>query len=176
VKVVIFMTAAWHAQRNACKPFFSRHAPRYALENGRAVYKGPCADGADLLLREWLENSAAYRVLVEPSLQKVTPPDVDLYIETLCAAIILAEEKYKAPVLIPYINSDAYLKGTGFTDQAIVERLQRAGAIVMRIDDEPSLRIAGDGHPTPAANRMRAEMFKTYLERNTTGALASGLE
>ncbi|MDQ6701605.1 MAG: SGNH/GDSL hydrolase family protein, partial [Pseudomonadota bacterium] len=39
-RLFIFMTAAWHAERAACKPFWAVDGPRYALENGQVVLKG----------------------------------------------------------------------------------------------------------------------------------------
>lgn len=84
-KLFIFLTAAWHAERTACKHRFSAYAPHYAIENGRVVFQGPCNEGWSLWLREWAENSAAYRWVVEPFWHKVTHEDVELYIRVMLA-------------------------------------------------------------------------------------------
>ncbi|MGH6823697.1 MAG: SGNH/GDSL hydrolase family protein, partial [Methylocella sp.] len=79
-RLFIFMTAAWHAERTACKASWTPHAPRYALENGQIVFKGPCNVGPSMWLREWLESTASYGFFIEPYLQKITHEDVELYI------------------------------------------------------------------------------------------------
>jgi hypothetical protein len=37
------------------------------------------------------------------------------------------------------------------------------------------LRIEGDGHPTPLANRLRASIIKDYIENRMPGILVAGL-
>lgn len=182
-RLFIFMTAAWHAERSTCRPFWMRYAPRYDLEGDGVAFKGECEEGAQLRLREWIENSAAYRYFIEPQSQKLSHDDVELYIRTLVAAVGLAKEKYGVRTLIPYIPVTAdYLHRTGFTDAMIVERLRQGGAIVLDVSLEKEeaegalMRIPGDGHPTPLANRLRALILKAYLEQHTSGILVSGLE
>jgi hypothetical protein len=36
------------------------------------------------------------------------------------------------------------------------------------------LRIEGDGHPTPLANRLRASIIKDYIENRMPGILVAG--
>jgi len=180
-RLFIFMTMPEHAERTACKPFWVRWGPRYALENGRVALKGACYDGLSLRVREWLEDMASYRLFIEPYLQKATHEDVELYIRILLAAVNLAKEKYGVATLIPYIPDHGYLEGTGFSDDEIVQRLQDGGATVVDVSlakEEAAgakLTIEGEPHPTPLANRLKASIIKDYIENYMPGILVAGL-
>ncbi len=182
-QLFVFLTAAWHAERTSCKAFWTPYAPRYALENGVVVYKGQCNEGANLHLREWLEGSAAYRMLIEPYRHQVNHGDVEVYVSVLEAAVKMAKDKYGVRTLIPFLRvPPEYLRASGFSDDGIMTRLRNAGAIVI----DASLRkeqqagavigIPGDGHPSPYANRVRAEMIKNYISENMSNVLVSGLK
>lgn len=178
-RLFIFMTFTGHAERTACKPFWVRRGPRYALENGLVALKGACYEGLSLRVREWLENTASYRLFIEPYLQKVTHEDVELYVRILLAAVNLAKEKYGVVTLIPYIPEGSYLEGIGFSNDEIVQRLRDGGAMVVDVslakEEAPgTLIIKGDGHPTPLANRLRASMLKDYIEDRMPGILVAG--
>lgn len=182
-KLFVFMTAAWHAERTACKASWMMHAPRYELDKDSIRFVGSCYQGPSLWMREWIENSAAYRQFVEPYRHKVGRDDVELYVRVLLAAVTLAREKYGVPTLIPYLHVwEPYLAGTGFTNDLIVQRLRDGGAIVVdaSLSQEEAagavISIPGDGHPTPLANRARASLLKTYLEQHMSGVLVSSLK
>jgi hypothetical protein len=180
-RLFIFMTMAEHAERTACKPVWARLGPRYALENGRVALKGTCYEGLRARVREWLENMASYRLFFEPYLQKVTHEDVELYVRILLASVSLAKEKYGVATLILYIPADGYLNGTGFSDDEIIERLRDGGATVVDVSlakDEAAgakLRIEGEGHPMPLANRLRASLLEEYIETRMPGILVAGV-
>ena len=112
-RLFIFMTAAWHSERAACKPFWVRWGPRYALENGQVVLKGACYDGLSLWVREWLENMASYRLFIEPYLLKITHEDVELYIRILLASVSLAKEKYGVANSHPLYPDSRLSRGNG---------------------------------------------------------------
>jgi hypothetical protein len=180
-RLFIFMTASWHAERTACKAYWDgSSAPRYALENNQIVFKGECNKRQFPWLREWLENTASYRSIIKPYLQKATHEDVELYIRILLAAVNLAKEKYGVATLVPYLTNPGYLKGTGFSDDEIVQRLRDGGAMVVDVSlakEEAAgakLRIEGDGHPTPLANRLRASIIKDYIDNRMPGILVAG--
>jgi hypothetical protein len=180
-RLFIFMTTAEHAERTACKAFWVRHGPRYALENGQVALKGVCyEEGLSLRVREWLEDMASYRLFISPYLRKTTQEDVELYVRILLAAVNLAKQKYGAATLIPYRRVAYYLKGTGFSDDEIVRRLRDGGVMVVDVSlakEEAAgakLRIKGDGHPTPLANRLRASTIKDYIEIHMPGILVPG--
>jgi len=180
-RLFIFMTGAGHAERTACKPFWVRWGPRYALENGQVALKGACYEGLSLRVREWLEDMASYRLFIEPYFQKVTHEDLELYVRILLAAVALAKENYGVATLIPYLPAGAnYLKETGFSDDEIVQRLRDGGAMVVDVSlakekaAGAKLHIEGDGHPTPLANRLRASVIKDYIENRMPGILVAG--
>jgi hypothetical protein len=181
-RLFVFLTAVWHAERTSCKSYFSRHAPRYTLENGQLVLKGACREGFNLRLQEWLWNSAAYRMFIDPYERRVTHDDAELYVRMMLAAIDLAKKKYGVPAIVLYLKaSPGYLRGTGFSEDMIMQRLKDGGAIVIdaSLDKEEAagatISIPGDGHPTALANRLRAGILKNYLEQNMSGMLVSGL-
>jgi hypothetical protein len=176
-RLFIFLTAIWHAERTACKAFWAPYAPLYSLENDQIVFKGACNEGPSLWLREWLENMASYRLLVEPIRHSLSHDDVDLYIRILLAAVSLAKEKYGVATLIPYIAVPVW----GSTNDEIVQRLRNGGAMVVDASlakEEASgalISIKGDGHPTPLANRLRATIVKDYIETHVPEILVAGV-
>jgi hypothetical protein len=181
-RLFIFLTVAeWHVERAACKAYWAPHAPRYVLENGQIIFKGACNEGPSLGLREWLENMASYRLLIEPFRHKLSHDDVDLYIRILLAAVNLAKEKYGVATLIPYIAAPGYLKGTALSDEDIVRRPRDGRAMLVDVslakDDDCThgLCIKGDGHPTPLANRLRATIIKDYIETHVPEILVAGV-
>lgn len=171
-KVFIFLTAAWHAERTACKAYWTAPAPLYSLDDkGQIVFKGACnAEGPSLWFRQWRENSAAYRLVIEPYRHVLSHDDVELYVRILETAIRLAKTKYGVPTLIPYLRvPPEYLRATGFTDDMIMQRLENAGAYVIDVslrDEEARgevISIKGDGHPTPFAHKLRAHLLINFL-------------
>jgi hypothetical protein len=178
-KLFVFLTAVWHAQRTACKSSWTARAPRYALEDGKLVYVGQCVpSGPGLWLHEWLLNTALYREFVVPYRAQLTHEDVELYIRILSAAVELAKTKYNASTAILYVRSDdKFFRGPGFSDDEIMRRLSAAGAIVIDASlqkerhEGSQINIAGNGHPTPFANELRASMLKTYLAGHAPGIL-----
>jgi hypothetical protein len=182
-KLFVFLTAPWHAERTSCKAYWTAHAPLYAIEDDRVVFKGECNEGASLLWREWLNNSALYRYFAEPWRHRVSHNDVDLYVSVIEAAVKMAKEKYGVPTVIPYLSQPKeYLAGTGFTDESIMQRLRDAGAIVIESSlkkDEAAgqqISIRIDGHPTPLANRLRAAQIKGAIDEKLPGVLLADVK
>jgi hypothetical protein len=183
-RLFIFATAAWHVDRSACKPYWMRFAPRYKIENGQPILKGACYEEFGRL-KEWLQSSAAYRWLIDLYWAGASRDDVELYLQVILSAINFAKAKYDAAVIVLYLESNQkdkpYLRGTGFTTEAIIQRLRDGGAAVIDASLEKeqaagmAVSIPGDGHPTGLANRLRASILKKYLERNMPEALASTL-
>jgi hypothetical protein len=182
-RLFVFMTFAVHADRTACKPNWLRRGPHYVIENGRIAFKGPCFEGPSLWLREFLENMAPYRYFIEPYRQRIGHDDIELYVQTVIAAVQLAKEKYGVSTLIPYIRrSDNYLSGTDFSDDSVIARLREGGAIIIDVSlaEEQAqgavISIQGDGHPTPFANRARAKMLENFISRQMPGILDAALQ
>jgi hypothetical protein len=182
-KLFVFLTLAWHAERTSCKAYWTAHAPRYALENGAPVFKGRCYEGWRLAAQQALLQTAAYRYFIEPYLGRITHQDVELYIRELNAAVALGKAKYHVETLVPYVRSSPEaLPGTGFTNEAIMQRLREGGAIMIDASlqketaEGAPVEIPGDGHPTAYANRLRAELIMSYIAQHMSGILLSQLE
>ncbi len=181
-RLFVFVTSPWHAERTSCKASWVLNAPRYELDNDKVTFKGPCYEGTALQLREFLWNTAAYRVVVDPFRRQSSHDEIETYIRILLASVDLAKQKYGVPTLIPFLQTpDGYLRGTGFTNEAIMDRLRQGGAAVIDVSllkEEAGgamISIPGDGHPTPLANQMRAAMLKDYIEQHMAGVLYSQL-
>jgi lysophospholipase L1-like esterase len=177
-RLFVFLTVPWHAERTSCKASWVVDAPRYVVEGGRITFKGACFEGAALQLQQFVWNSAAYRMIFDPNREKPSHDDIELYIRVVLAAVDLAKAKYGVPTLVPFLQSaDAYLRGTGFTNAMIIDRLRQGGADVIDVSlakeeaEGMKISIPGDGHPTAAANALRAEMLKAYIERHMARAL-----
>ena len=173
-KVFVFQTSAWHAERSSCVADFSIRAPRYVLKGDDPVFTGPCTEGLDRKLHEFLGNSATFRFLLEPLRGAIGGKDIDLYIAEVRQAAALARAKYGAPTVVLYDPADpAYMKSIGTTNDAIEARFRAAGLLVVDGTLEPAdfpagtaLSIHGDGHPTGIANRARARRLYDFLKKN----------
>jgi hypothetical protein len=179
VRLIVVMTAPWHAERTACKPTFTLHGPRYRLHGDSLEYLGACSEGLTLALREWFQNTALYRTAIEPYLQRIDHDDVELYIRVVLAIVDLAKRKHGVATLVPYLPvGDEYLRGSGFTDASIVERFRAGGASVIDVSLAKEraagalLEIPGDGHPTASAHAARAQSIKAFVAAEMPDLLA----
>jgi hypothetical protein len=178
LRLIIYTTAPWHAERIACKPAYTLPGPRYELVNGKAIFKGACASGLNLKLRLWLSNTAIYRTFIERAANRVTHEDIELYIAAVLDAIAIGQEKYHAPTLLLFLPFEQnYLAHTGFTNAEIISRFQARGVKMLDVallnwKDQASLRIKGDGHPTPLAHRARAALLNQFLVENMPQVLS----
>ena len=120
-----------------------------------------------LIGRLFTENM--YSVYLQPLLLGAEPAKLELYIAILARAGELAREKYGVPTAIVYLPYEGYLRGSGHTDQQIMQRLREGGLVVIDGSLDPGafpgqpLTIPGDGHPTGVANRARAELVRKAL-------------
>lgn len=187
LRLVVFQTAPWHAERTSCTADFVADAPRYRLDDGVPVFDGACAGGIWKLVHHQFEKSAAFRVFLQPALASgIGRADVELYVAVVARAVALARERYGAPTLILYLAyDDAYLKSSGFSNEDIVTRLRAAGADVVdatlaapdgtplkRYDRPSPYIIAGDGHPTALAQDERAQILVRHLRSTMPDLLA----
>lgn len=177
-KIFIFETAAWHAERAACRPGFMARAPRYELRDGEPVFVGACGEGINQVFREVVLGSKTYHRLLEPIFDAARPQDVEIYVAELRRSAELAKQKYGARLIALYISeSDRYLAPTGFTDAQIKNKLRQSGVEVVDATLDPRnfppgtlFKIPGDGHPTAIANRARAQILENYLSEVKTTA------
>ena len=169
--VFVFLTSSFHAKRTACKESWTNYAPRFTLIDDKVVHQGACFSGFALGFHEFLENSALYQLTAQPFLTKLTRADIDLYIRILADAVRLSRERYGVETLVPYVQAGSdYLAGTGYTEGEIMDALRARGVRVvdMTLHDDVAkglnYSIHGDGHPTAAANVVRARMIADALK------------
>lgn len=180
VRLFVYETAAWHAERASCTAGFMLRAPRYEMVDGRSTYRGACYQHWTTMLKELFANTALYHAFFEPALGGPTRADIDLYIGIFARAAELAREKYGAPTLIIYMRTDErYLRRSGYTDTEIMQHMRDAGLDVIDSSLDPAafpgkaLTIPGDGHSTAIANAARAAMANAYIERKRPDLLAA---
>ena len=173
-RVIVYLTAPWHAERSACLRGFMLRAPRYALVAGKPQFEGTCGELWSNRLRALLSITAVTGHFVEPSLGRADREAIDLYVAILVRAGKFGREKYGARAVILYLRDPAYLRHTGYTDEQIMQRLRDGGLTVIdatldqaKFPGQP-LYIPGDGHPTGTANRARAELLARDLGDLTT--------
>lgn len=179
-RLFVYQTAPWHAERSACLSGFAWRAPRYELKDGMPVFEGSCSGRWSTTLKELFANTAAYRIFLEPLTAGVGRSEMDLYIAILKRAGEIAKEKYGASTLILYVPmTKAYLQRSGYSDEDVMEQLRAGGLNVIDARLDPNafpgvpLSIPGDGHPTGAANRLRAEMVKAFLNQSAASTQMS---
>jgi hypothetical protein len=165
----VIQTAAWHAERAACRPEYVWRTPRYALRDGEAVFQGRCAEGFKLWGLRKLNESSLYRRVIQPLLTD-RQRDLDLYLAELGESLRIATSKYGAQMMFLYYRSESdQFVGTTYTDERIIKALRQSGAIVLDLarteEGVGSLAIPGDGHPTAKAHRLRASLIRDEVAK-----------
>jgi hypothetical protein len=169
-RLIVYLTAPWHAERSACLRGFMFEAPRYELLDGKPHFAGICGDTWSSRLRALLSLNSVTSTFVEPLLGHAGPAAVDLYIAILARAGELAREKYGAGTVILYLRDPSYSRQAGSSDAEIMQKLRDRGLRVIDATLDSAafpgkpLYIPGDGHPTGVANRARAELLRTHLD------------
>lgn len=174
-RLIIVQTDPFHAERASCWLGFMLRAPRYVLENGRPQHTGPCYANPWVAVRSVILASATWRHFVAPALGGPSRAEMDLYIAMLIEAGRLARDRYAAPLVIMNKQTpDVVLTNANMTKTDIESRLRAGGLIVVDGSlerDAPGhnggvqTRIPGDGHPTAAANQIRATLLHEALRR-----------
>jgi hypothetical protein len=180
-KTFVLPTANWHIERAACLASFMARGPRYELRDGTLTYVGVCAEGMNRALQDIFVGSAAYHRFLQPFVDAIGAKDVEVYLAELRRSAELAKQKYGARMIVFYMpDGDGYLAKSGFTDAKIMQRLRESGVEVVDASLSPNdfppgtlFKIPGDGHPTAAANRVRAAMLTNFLAGSATTVVAN---
>ena len=174
-RLFVLLTGPWHAERTACKPFWGALAPRYGTDDGKLVFKGPCASGFGLKAALFFKQLAVYHAFLENYLGRPSHADIETYLVIVEAIAKIARDQYGAPLEILYSDAAHYLDGTGWTDDEVETRMRAAGArvITTEVKGKPGevLAIAGDGHPTGTANRLLARKLVDDLRATMPNVL-----
>lgn len=174
LKLVVFTTFAFQAERTSCKEAYALRAPRYALdEDGWPGFAGYCAQGLTRAVMEFVMHSVFYQRYFEAKVKTIREADIDLYLATVLRAAALTKEKYGVPVLIVYDRvSEDFLHTSGFTNDDLISRFRNEGIQVLEMDiskEVPAdavIAFPNDGHPTPIAQHARAAVLKRYLDEH----------
>ncbi len=162
-ELLVQFVAPWHAERTACRPSWQHNAPRYAVIDGAVTYDGICPHH----IIDVLENSSFYRTFVEPRLPRTNNAELELFTRVVEQTIRLSREKYHKPMIVYYLSEPAFLKGTAWTDEAIIDRFVKAGAKVLSYNmgdgADPKYKL-GDGHPSFLSNQVRAARLADFIK------------
>jgi hypothetical protein len=159
--VFVEFVAPWHAGRTTCKDYFVRLAPSYVIAGDRVLFQGYCEPRISPLT-----YFSTYRTFFQPRFWIITDNDVATLVQVTEETIRMAAEKYKKPIVIYYLRNPGFLRRLHWTDDQIMDEFRSAGAKVLdyALDDDSRYSIPNDGHPSPLANRVRANRLLTFLQ------------
>lgn len=134
-------------------------APRYALENGRAVFKGPFSDSGRLFL--FLERSRLYPILRERLFSRMNSvfqaDSMDLGMAIIAEMNRICRERYGAPLTVLY----------WLDNPATIDRIRRTGAEVITVSE-----IIGEGWRKLAVKYLQ---FDNHPNAECTRLVGEGL-
>lgn len=184
-RLVVMLTAPWHAYRSSCEVRWPVFGPSYVLENGEPVYRGPCYARRSRFIRqvqEFLRSSAAHHYFIGSRNWPIDRAEMDLHIAILVKAGAVARQKYGVPTLIVYLPEHVDYAGPGYDHEEIKRKLREGGLLVIDGGIDPrdypgqDLLIPGEGHPTGLANRIRAQRVKDFIATNRDAPRSTSLE
>ncbi len=173
-RAFVLLTSAWHAERTGCLAGFSLRGPRYTWDGHELSYRGRCASPWQMYWRAWLDRTVFYRVFLASHFDpQPTDADFETYARIVGAIAQEVHRRYGAPLIVFYLESPEYLGKNRAIDTKVEGELKAFGADVVEaaLPPDPALIIAGDGHPTPPAHRMRAQILYDYLQKNDPAIL-----
>jgi hypothetical protein len=165
--VVVVQTAPWDSDRSACLPRFSGLSPRFSLENGELVQAGKCRSvTGSSMVDALLMRSHLVQKLYDAAYRMQSAGKLDLYLALLKKMQALAEERGQCLVVAFNRAARAYLSSIALDNAEIVGALQDAGIRLVDVsladpieELDQAYFIAGDGHPTAAANQVKARLL-----------------
>lgn len=165
--VVIVQTAPWGAERAACLAKFSGLSPRFVLRDGEPVRAGKCRSlfGGGMVDGLLMRSHVAQKVY-DAVYRQTVPDEIALYLGLLEAMQTLADERGQCLVVAFNRAPAAYLDDVGSSNREIIAALRHAGVRLVDVSLadpiealDPAYFIAGDGHPTAAANQAKAGLL-----------------
>ena len=175
--VNFLLTAPWHAERAACKVFYSAGSPKYEIAaDGSVVETGLCRLITNLgPLGKIINFSNLYQLYLATRSTEVTDADYDRYLAIIGDMARISRERGQKFV-IGFVRADESLfKGTHFTNEIILNRLRTIADEVLDLtlaprneDLDPKYYLdETDKHPSALANQARAKILKEYFERQS---------
>jgi hypothetical protein len=158
VKQVIYEGIWTHAWRAAGRDVWDFYGPRYTLSGDSVVYSGRFHSRLAGLTLKVLTKSDLFRFVLDRTLfrQRLSDDDIELYARILERTARLARLRYGTGFTVLYWDQD------NEQSRRVLARLQLTGLQLVRVSDLvpraewETLRLPGDGHPTPEANRRFA--------------------
>lgn len=176
--LVFVQTAPWHADRSACIPEFSTFSPRFELRDGELVQNGRCrVIVGNVLLDRALKSSRIVARLYDAFYSRYRAQKFALYMAIIDEMRDLA--RIRGQCLIVAFNKalESYFEDTDYDNQKIARHLKEKQIEVVDVtladqkeNLDPAYYIAGDGHPSNEANRLKARLLSTAKVRCATGA------
>ena len=167
-RAFVMLTAAWHADRVACKQDFVVGAPRFVTGAEGVRDAGFCQPLPHTAFERYAMATATYQVLIASRRLIVDGTDIARYIAVVGEAARVARQTYHVPLVVVYLRNAGYLHFTGYTDDDILKAMRADGVEVVDMtmpnEGRPEVVIAGDGHPNGAGNRIRAGMLLDYMK------------
>ena len=175
--VNFLLTAPWHAERAACKVFYSAGSPKYEIAaDGSVVQTGLCRMITTLgPLGKIINLSNLYQLYLATRSTEVTDADYDRYLAIIGDMARISRERGQKFV-IGFIRADESLfKGTHFTNEKILDRLRTMADEVVDLTlaprnedlDPKYYHDASDKHPSALANQARAKILKEFFEHQS---------
>ena len=175
--VNFLLTAPWHAERAACKVFYSAGSPKYEIAaDGSVIETGLCRMITNLgPLGKIINLSNLYQLYLATRTSEVTDADYDRYLAIIGNMARISRERGQK-FIVGFIRADeSLLKGTHFTNEKILDRLRAMADEVLDLtlaprneDLDPKYYIdVTDKHPSALANQTRAKILKEYFERQS---------
>ena len=173
--VNFLLTAPWHAERAACKVFYSAGSPKYEIAaNGSVVQTGLCRMITSLgPLGKIINVSNLFQLYLATRSTEVTDADYDRYLAIIGDMARISRERGQK-FIVGFIRADESLfKGTHFTNEKILNRLRAIADEVVDLTLAPRNEELDpkyyldetDRHPSALANQARAKILKEFFER-----------
>jgi hypothetical protein len=167
----VYFAAGWLVSRSAGLSSWDPDGPRYVLSGDSVVYAGTFAESRSSL-RQSVENSTVLSLLDDRA-GRITTDDVEIYVRIIERANRLLLRKYRRGLVILHVSdghSDDDLIRLGIDPDSIARRLRGDGMLLVdaAVPDAPPgtpqlYQLRTDGHPTGAANVIRADSLRRYV-------------
>lgn len=178
-----FQTAAWHADRVVCKRGESAPGnPVFSISpDGQIFYFGNCRSvweddisTKNLVQGILLDTDKPYKIrllhYLKPLMSRFQRDSyIKLYINTIEEMSSISKSRNQV-FIVGYIRDNLrFLRGTNWSDDKIISELRRKNinVIDLSLNNQTPTRLLlsnEDGHPSPYANELRANLIHEYIK------------
>lgn len=166
---IVFLAGNWQVMRSAGLANWDPDGPRYVLSPDGIRYAGPFSHSATTMQR--LRGTGRALLHLPTTGRHVDSADVAVYVAILARTNRLLLERFATPLTVLLIRGwPEFLEGSGWTQDALRAALVDSGLTVIDGTSPPAppedphrYHFRSDGHPTAAANVVRAESLLEHL-------------